>query len=193
MKNDYIPLAQSSSGETWPPEDLVTTAQARSRTRRRVIFGTLLVTVVLVFYFVVAYWVEDNDDLDYPDTVPDFHAAYIPFEPPQRNASDIQLRLTPTQELPDDCRDAHISAGSLCYDPVIPDMDVVWTWVNGSDPLLREAKLMAESKFAGDDPYRPKSSANQERQYRSVPATCVVLALTRRQFNSAITTNSNIP
>lgn len=165
-KTDYIPLAQSASGEPWPPADLVSPAQARSRSRRRVIFGSLLVTVLLAFYFVVADWVDDNDDLDYADTVSDFHAAYIPFEPPQRNASSRRTRLTPTQELPDHCRDAYMSAGSLCYDPVIPQMDVVWTWVNGSDPLLKEAKLRAESKYAGDDPYRPKSSAGQERQYR---------------------------
>lgn len=174
MKNDYIPLAQTSSGEPWTPADLEAPAQARSRslTRRRVIFGSLLVIVLLAFYFIVAEWVEDSD-LDYTDVVPDYHAAYIPFEPPRRNASFIDTtRLTPTQELPDDCRDAYMSSGSLCFDPVIEDMDIIWTWVNGSDPLLQKAKLKAESEFAGDDPYRPKASSAQARQYRSVPMIC---------------------
>ncbi|KAJ3551401.1 hypothetical protein NM688_g4726 [Phlebia brevispora] len=168
MKHDYIPLTQSTSSETWHPEDLEdpTKTRAPPRRTRRVIFGSLLVTALFVFYLVVADWVEDSGDLDYDEDVPEWRAAYLPFEPPIQNASAGITRLTPTQELPDDCRDAYFSSGALCYDPEIPRMDVVWTWVNGSDPLLRAAKLHAESQFADDDPYRPKSSAAQERQYR---------------------------
>lgn len=170
MKNDYIPLAQSSSSDTWISADLEnpTRAPARPSRTRRIIFGSLFVIVLLAFYFIVAEWVDDAGDLDYGEDVPEWRTAYLPFEPPRRNASAPVLRLTPTQVLPDDCRDAYMSMGALCYDPDIKPMDVLWTWVNGSDPLLRAAKLKTESEFADDDPYRPKSSATQERQYRSV-------------------------
>ena len=128
----------------------------------------LVVTLILV-YVLAAELSEDIPDLDLddPELFPDSHAAYLPFEPPNLNTSR-GTRLTPTQVLPDRCRDAFFSSGALCFDPVLPRMDVVWTWVNGSDPLLQAAKLEAESRFADDDPYRPKTSAAQERQYRCV-------------------------
>lgn len=171
MKVDYIPLAQSSTGEPWPPESTDTSFRTYT-TRRKVILGSALVITLLVFYFAVADWVEEYDDFDSShETEHDYHAAYIPFEPPPPNASAAVIaRLTPAQTLPDHCRDAYMSSGELCFDPYIRPMDVVWTWVNGSDPLLREAKLEAESRFSGDDPFRPKTSGRQERQYRYVAA-----------------------
>ncbi len=173
MKNsEYIPLAQTPSG-SWPQVELEPPPRL-SRFRRRAIFGTALVIFLVGFYFVAAELVDDDsEDLDYADDdlnlISEFQAAYLPFEFAHHNASSVNARLTPAQELPDYCRDAYMSAGALCFDPDIEPMDIVWTWVNGSDVLLQEAKLLAESQFAEDDPYRPKTSARQERQYRSVP------------------------
>ncbi|THH02656.1 hypothetical protein EW026_g250 [Hermanssonia centrifuga] len=170
MKNsEYIPLAQTPSG-SWPQVELEPPPRL-SRFRRRAIFGTALVIFLVGFYFVAAELVDDDsEDLDYADDdlnlISEFQAAYLPFEFAHHNASSVNARLTPAQELPDYCRDAYMSAGALCFDPDIEPMDIVWTWVNGSDVLLQEAKLLAESQFAEDDPYRPKTSARQERQYR---------------------------
>lgn len=162
--NDYIPLATSATAaRTQLPS-------RRPNSRRRwAVLGTGLVIVLVGLYtLVLPDSVEDVDDLfaedQEPGAVPEYQAAYLPFEPPPQQPP--AARLTPTQVLPDDCRDAYFSSGALCYDPVIPSFDVLWTWVNGSDPLLQEAKMAAESRFAPDDPYRPKTSSAQARQYR---------------------------
>ncbi|KAI0345638.1 hypothetical protein BDW22DRAFT_1481867 [Trametopsis cervina] len=176
MKYDYHPISQSTSNRQEPLdfEDSQPVPQPPPRffTRRRVIFG-LLTTVALTALYLAAGELFDYADTLYseddPEFVHDFQTAYLPFAPVEH---DGQLpdrktyKLTPTQELPDDCRDAYFSFGALCYNPVIEPMDVVWTWVNGSDLLLQEAKLLAESRFSSDDPYRPKTSAAQSRQYR---------------------------
>ena len=118
-----------------------------------------------VLDYAEAIYDEEDADLLY-----EYEAAYLPFEPLPQNRSATEdvntMQLMPTQELPDYCRDAYFSRGSLCYDPEIPSMDIVWTWVNGSDSLLQEAKLLAESRFSSDDPYRPKTSFAEARQYR---------------------------
>lgn len=142
-------------------------SSGQRRYRRQAIFGTGLVISLIALYFIFSDLLDDAEDLflDDPDFIPGYHAAYLPFEPPDE-AADPTTRLTPTQALPDHCRDAYFSTGALCFDPDIPPMDVIWTWVNGSDPLLQAAKLDAESHFAPDDPYRPKESASAARQYR---------------------------
>lgn len=135
-------------------------------------FGFVAVAAVVAIYFLGAElmdYADDDyyDDYDDADFVLEYHAAYLPFEPPrQSETSGSVSKLTPTQELPDDCRDAYFASGQLCYDTDIPSMDVLWTWVNGSDTLLQEAKRVAEGRFAADDPYRPKISAAQARMYR---------------------------
>ena len=193
MKAEYIPLAQTSLDEPWPQDEsrqslLPTTAnfvphptsplRTSSRRRYRYVFGSLITVVLLAFYLVVADWVEDIDDLDYSDTPAaqsDAHAAYIPFEPPTHRDTSAAARLRPAQVLPARCREAYFVGGELCYDPDIRPMDVVWTWDNGSDPLLQEAKLRAEDRFSDDDPYRPKNSPRQQRQYRYASPLYVLL------------------
>lgn len=170
--SDYIPLATTSTSASpriQPPGKL-----QRSSHRRWAILGTGLVIVLVSLYFILP----DSGDADLADDLYDderdfireYEAAYLPFEPPTQQPP--LARLTPTQVLPDDCRDAYFSTGAPCSDPDIPAFDVVWTWVNGSDHLLQQAKLEAESRFSPDDPYRPKTSSTQARQYR-----CVATAL----------------
>lgn len=167
--SDYIPLAAVAHDEGLPYADGRPKQHSR---RRRAILGTALAIVVVAgLYFISADLFDDAEDLYLDDLdviLPEFQTAYIPFKPPSQNSTQTAIRLTPAQVLPEHCRDAYFSSGALCYDPVLPKMDVVWTWVNGSDPLLQDAKLNAESNFSPDDPYRPKTSesSNQARQYR---------------------------
>lgn len=174
-RSDYIPLATTSTAgrsASASLEDLVDvprTTPQRGRLRRRVILGSGLVIVLLVLYYLSADLLDDDTDdfLEDPDFIPEFRAAYLPFESPDQSRAH-DPHLAPTQELPDACRDAYFSSGALCFDPELPMMDVVWTWVNGSDSLLQAAKLEAESRFSPDDPYRPKSTGTEARQYRYV-------------------------
>ena len=161
--SDYIPLASADGVE---PRQL--SGSTKRSGRRRFILGTSLVVVLVAGIYLLSGDPSDVDDLfeDDVEYLPEFQAAYLPFEPPPQNRSVDMARLTPTQVLPDHCRDAYFATGALCYDPDLPSMDVIWTWVNGSDSLLREAKLKAESRFSADDPYRPKTSSNQVRHYR---------------------------
>ena len=171
--SDYIPLATTPSAarthfDHEPHPDAV--RPNRGRWRRPLVLGTGLVIILAALYVIIADLLDDAEDLfgDDSDYFPEYHAAYLPFEPPKHDPSAPAVRLTPTQVLPDHCRDAYFSSGAVCYDPEMPLMDVVWTWVNGSDPLLQAAKLDAESRFDDDDPYRPKTSAAAARQYRCV-------------------------
>jgi hypothetical protein len=169
--SDYIPLtATTRSHRSANPRDVRFGPQNSGRRRRIVLGSALAFILVAALYFISADLLDEAEDifLDDSDIVyPEFQAAYLPFEPPATNRStDATARLTPTQVLPDDCRDAYFSAGALCYDPDLPRMDVIWTWVNGSDGLLERAKLEVESRFSSDDPYRPMASASQARQYR---------------------------
>ena len=180
MTVSYIPLAQTSTATPWTPEDYDALAKPPRPSRRRTIIGAALVIVLLAFYLFVESTVTDDDDLDYSRIVleyGEYGPVYIPFQFANLNQSSSTARLTPTQVLPDHCRDAYMSTGALCFDPYIKPMDVVWTWVNGSDPLLQEAKWRTESKFSGDDPYRPHSSSQQERQYRFVAIIANFIAL----------------
>ena len=117
----------------------------------------------------------DEDDFDYSD-IPaarsDAHPGYISFAPPTTSDASIATRLRPAQVLPVHCREAYLARGEACYDAEVRPIDVVWTWVNGSDPLLQAAKLRAEDRFSDDDPYRPKKSPGQQRQYRYVSSLC---------------------
>ncbi|KAI0700102.1 hypothetical protein BC835DRAFT_1329341 [Cytidiella melzeri] len=178
MKFDYFPLSQTSSSSRQhfselELEDSFRDEPTRRKARRRLIFGGLTAAALVALWFIAGEVVDfadtfyDDEDLD---LLVDSRVAYLPFEPPPKHDfewPDIKtIKLTPTQELPDHCRDAYFSKGDPCYDPVIKPMDVVWTWVNGSDRLLQEAKLQAENSFSPDDPFRPKTSITQSRQYR---------------------------
>ncbi|GJE97686.1 hypothetical protein PsYK624_139070 [Phanerochaete sordida] len=164
--NDYIPLATSAAAASGSRVQLPVRLRQPAH-RRWAILGSGVVLVLVGLYFVFADSVDsvdldDSDDLFVED--PEYQAAYLPFQPPPPQPPSALL--TPTQQLPDGCRDAYFSTGALCYDPDIPTFDVVWTWVNGSDQLLQAAKEEAESRYAPDDPYRPKTSSAQARQYR---------------------------
>lgn len=56
------------------------------------------------------------------------------------------------QSLPSTCRDAFFENGDVCNHQPTPTLfDLVWTWVNGTDPLLQDAMAAAEPSAAGQD------------------------------------------
>ena len=91
-----------------------------------------------------------------------YHCIKVPqpSEPPPLRAY---------QSLPSTCRDAFFESGEICNHPstLTPSrFDLVWTWVNGSDPLLHDAMAAAEHSAGRHE----KAVGLQEGQklYRSV-------------------------
>ncbi|KAF8588238.1 hypothetical protein K439DRAFT_1613668 [Ramaria rubella] len=71
------------------------------------------------------------------------HSRYIVFEPPASpNPSlkpTVDRPLRAPLKLPEHCLESYFSLGYPCFSPKHPSFDIVWTWVNGSDPRLQEA------------------------------------------------------
>lgn len=139
--------------------------------RRRSVQSAFLVVVALSVFLLFEYasylsgGVDDADaDAPYDPTL---DTVYLPFRPTR---PAVARTLRPTLPLPEACLDAHIARGDLCYSPAEPRLDVLWTWVNGSDVLLQDAKARIEARMR-DDPYRPNTSWKQVRQFRYVRRT----------------------
>ena len=96
-----------------------------------------------------------------------YHCIKVPHssEPPP---------LRPYQSLPSTCRDAFFENGDMCNHQSAPTrFDLVWTWVNGSDPLLHDAMAAAEHSATGDE--NVVGLQQGQKLYRSV----LFLSLTR--------------
>jgi hypothetical protein len=106
----------------------------------------------------------DEEDAELFD--PSLEAGYVAFRPSMHPQSVATSALKPSLELPAACLDAHIAHGQLCHVAEEPRLDVVWTWVNGSDILLQDALVRVENSFTEDDPYRPTTSNQKLRQFR---------------------------
>jgi hypothetical protein len=142
--------------------------------RRRAVHSAYLLVVALSVFLLfeyTSYLIGGADDtLEQPDAEvfsdPALDTAYLPFQLSKSPAGSRKLR--PSLQLPTSCLDAHISKGELCYHPQEPKLDVLWTWVNGSDILLQDAKSRVEDALPTDDPFRPNRSWKQIRQFRLV-------------------------
>ncbi|KZT11751.1 uncharacterized protein LAESUDRAFT_641601 [Laetiporus sulphureus 93-53] len=158
---DYLPLSQL------PYEPTLPTPTSRSRAssiRLRLLVGALLATAAIGLFATSRLLVDYEDDFD--DGFSLHQTFYLPFRVPRRAPQDSLSALQPAHALPASCLDHYFSFGIPCYVPETPRLDFVWTWVNGSDPLLLEAKEDARAQYSQDDPYRPVDSDNQERLYR---------------------------
>ncbi|GBE85251.1 3-O-alpha-D-mannopyranosyl-alpha-D-mannopyranose xylosylphosphotransferase [Sparassis crispa] len=136
--------------------------------RRRAVFAGLLTTSLLVLFVLLRYTLKEFDiegaGLDILSPSVDL-LAYLPLEIPK--GSSLSARLKPVRGLPISCLDAHFALGEICYEKEIQPIDVLWTWVNGSDPLLQRAKSSAQERYERKDPYRPMIDASsQARLYR---------------------------
>ncbi|KAJ7767953.1 hypothetical protein DFH07DRAFT_808194 [Mycena maculata] len=81
------------------------------------------------------------------DKAPAWQPTYHPFNLPPPNAAVADTRIRPITSqaaLPDDCVEQWIARGTWGSCPVDePRIDLVYTWVNGSDPLHYKARTKA--------------------------------------------------
>ena len=176
----YIPLAQVPAPEpfweqTDPPSRLALCRAYFSR-RRAVsilVFATSLFTLAAFVRFSLS-----NDEvvklelsLDSPEEsdVASYQPKYIAVPLPDSLPPEAQPKLRPVRELPITCLEQYYTAGQLCHDGrgALP-FDIVWTWVNGSDPLFADEKEAMAQSYSADDPYRPRKSNNPSRMFRYV-------------------------
>jgi hypothetical protein len=78
-------------------------------------------------------------------------------EPQYINHSLAGSSLRPYRPLPAECIDSYYTNGTSCSDGQRTIFDVIWTWVNGSDPMIIQARAKAmatltrESEDSEDD------------------------------------------
>ncbi|KAI0823219.1 hypothetical protein BC628DRAFT_1325337 [Trametes gibbosa] len=171
----YIPLTQISQQEfAWLPlSHRSPRAYIRNHlTRRRAVYALIATTSILSLLLFLKLSAGSHDDFDHDDEYeygldPLYHPAYIAIPVPDSLPPAAHPKLRPVRDLPLHCLDAYYSSGQLCHDGYGPTpMDVLWTWVNGSDPLFADARQRAVSSFASDDPYRPLKKNNPSRMFR---------------------------
>ncbi|KAI0366952.1 hypothetical protein BV20DRAFT_951200 [Pilatotrama ljubarskyi] len=168
----YIPLSQISPDEfAWTPKRPPQPSFRAHFTRRRAIYALVAATSLLTFIVFLKVSAGHHDDYDYEDydlhIDPHYQPSYIAIPVPDSLPQAARPTLRPVRDLPSHCLDAYYSSGQLCHDSFGPiPMDVVWTWVNGSDPLFTDARDRAVSRFTDDDPYRPIKKNNPSRMFR---------------------------
>ena len=167
--NHYLPLPASILDKTPAPRAL----WSRRRTVQTTFLLVVAFSVFLLFEYATRLSVSGGQDEDTQDAQddaelsvdPSLDTVYLPFRPPGH--VDVPRKLKPTLPLPASCIDAHFARGELCYHPNEPKLDVLWTWVNGTDVLLQDAKTRIAEGMS-EDPYRPGTSWKQLRQFRQV-------------------------
>lgn len=145
--------------------------------RRRLVLATAFATSLLGLFLWLRHVFQDLDDeLGLSLTARLESTSYIPFQiPPLPISPPPRSPLRPVRDLRASCLDAYFRLGEQCLGDQVDPLDILWTWVNGSDFLLVEAKELAQSQYDSNDPYRPVKSGTQARLYRCVSriASCV--------------------
>ncbi|KDQ19027.1 hypothetical protein BOTBODRAFT_184820 [Botryobasidium botryosum FD-172 SS1] len=161
---DYLPLTQDGITVDLNPRPREIWTISRRRSMLWTGVGLCLTTFLLIAYFHDPVIMEVADVLWFsPNSYYGYHGSYLPFALPTP-ASSLSQPLLPVQALPTACIEDHFVNGGPCFNNRT-QMDVLWTWVNGSDPFLQGEKEATEKKLSPDDPYRPIRK-NQARQYR---------------------------
>jgi hypothetical protein len=91
------------------------------------------------------------------------NSIYAPFLPPESTPPLPSDHLPVRPRISSNCRDAYFTLGTPCYSAQGSEqkIDVVWTWVNGSDPLHHQTLRQAEQDVI-------RTSRPQEKLFRSV-------------------------
>ncbi|KAI9064662.1 hypothetical protein FKP32DRAFT_1648980 [Trametes sanguinea] len=139
-------------------------------TRRRAVYALIVAITLFVFLRASSH----HDDFSYEadgtfdvPVNPDYQPSYIAISVPSALPSSARPRLRPVRDLPHHCLDGLYTSGEPCHDALGPTrMDVVWTWVNGSDPLFAQVKERAIATAEPNDPYRPVKKNNPSRMFR---------------------------
>ncbi|RPD56204.1 hypothetical protein L226DRAFT_535831 [Lentinus tigrinus ALCF2SS1-7] len=170
---NYIPLTQISPSEyRWHPRTPTTHAASSLSSyfsRKRAVLAlvaTSSVITLFVFLKLSLGSADDFDDIEF-HVNPLYQPSYIAIPVPDFLPDAARPKLRPVRDLPTECLEQYYVSGLPCHDGQGPvPMDVIWTWVNGSDPLFIDSRTRAANSYAKDDPYRPIKSNNPSRMFR---------------------------
>ncbi|CCM05604.1 uncharacterized protein FIBRA_07832 [Fibroporia radiculosa] len=168
--SNYIPLVQYPFTS---PRNAVTELTTTFCLRRRVLYAALFTTSVFTLFYLLKYSFRDIDgdledlELIFPiDAIPSLPTSYLPFRVPSPPPTSQSTLVKPVLDLPATCLDAYYVHGDACSSPLPPKLDLLWTWVNGSDPLEQQAKMDVQASYGPTNPWRPATSSTQARLYR---------------------------
>jgi hypothetical protein len=68
-------------------------------------------------------------------------------------ALPVGSSLRPYRPLPAECIDSYYTNGTSCSDGQRTTFDVIWTWVNGSDPMIIQARAKAMAALTRESEY----------------------------------------
>lgn len=169
----YIPLTQISPSEfLWSPKAPRPPSPFQQYfSRRRAVIALVAATSLITFALFLKLSLSNDDSFD-PLDLPinyNYQPDYIAVPVPGTLPPEAHPRLRPVRDLPTSCLEQYYARGGLCHDGqgAIP-IDIIWTWVNGSDPLFADARDAAARSYAEDDPWRPKVTDNPSRMFRCV-------------------------
>ncbi|KAI0788222.1 hypothetical protein C8Q74DRAFT_1196372 [Fomes fomentarius] len=165
---NYIPLTQISPSEFfWHPKAAQHASVRSYFTRKRTIIA-LVAATSLITLLVFLRHSKDDDEFDpfWPINWA-YQPSYIAIPVPDTLPPAARPKLRPVRDLPSACLEQYYASGLPCHDGRGPvPMDILWTWVNGSDPLFVDARQRAAESYAENDPNRPKKSNNPSRMFR---------------------------
>ncbi|TFK86284.1 hypothetical protein K466DRAFT_493131 [Polyporus arcularius HHB13444] len=170
---NYIPLTQISPDEYhWHPKSPASHARsslASYFSRRRAILALVAASSVITLFVFLKLSLASQDEFDEIEfhVNPLYQPSYIAIPVPDSLPDAARPKLRPVRDLPTECLEHYYVSGLPCHDGQGPvPMDVIWTWVNGSDPLFIDSRTHAANSYAQDDPYRPIKSNNPSRMFR---------------------------
>lgn len=72
-----------------------------------------------------------------------YHCIQAARPPTIDSIPAVGSSLRSYRPLPDWCVEAYYTNGSTCNDAQRTKFDVIWTWVNGSDPMIHKSRAKA--------------------------------------------------
>jgi len=134
--------------------------------RTWVLLGGLIGTLTLVGFLVSSRgmsWGKDIPEVAVFDELGNIlqHPHYLVFERPATQPIPVTERpVRSVRRLPDACIETNIAYGAACSDETPVTFDLVWTWVNGSDPRLEQA--IAETAAKQTPPRQVEAAKDPE-------------------------------
>ena len=94
-------------------------------------------------------------------------SRHVPAPPTDSRVLPVGASLRTYRPLPAGCLDSYYTNGTGCTDRQNTTFNVVWTWVNGSDPMIARAKAKAMAELqrqSGDSDEQEEQGEDDEEE-----------------------------
>lgn len=183
-----ITRSRSRHGRSYSEPGCSTTAPIRSSRRRRLIW--FIIAIIILTAIIVSNWdilgnfyyeqflmllpgpaclVDPSSAASYVHWDPKkknygplYHCIQQPIRPASKNVELPGSSLRGFRPLPDWCMEGYYTNGSTCNDAERTQFDIIWTWVNGSDPMISRARARAMAALTRGDDYDSEDDVPEE-------------------------------